>query len=127
MPKEIDAEAVLENCRALLGRIIAKLFYPQKKPPDQAPKTAELISGRRSPSIIAGADGPAPATLPRGSRLSGFLSEDTGSALKAGVKVCQRNLINEVPPLVTEYALNLAREGATPLQRGFQSGLLSRV
>jgi hypothetical protein len=29
------------------------------------------------------------------------LSEDTGSALKAGVKVCQRNLINEVPPLVT--------------------------
>jgi hypothetical protein len=49
-----------------------------------------------------------------------FLSEDIGSMLKGGVKVCQRQLVNEVlRPLVTEFALNLSREGPTPIQRSF--------
>src|SRR6266540_2424505 len=60
-------------------------------------------------------------------RLSAFLSEDIGGALNGGVKVCQRNLINELPPLVTKYVLNLVREDATPLQCGFQSSPLSRI
>jgi hypothetical protein len=76
---------------------------------------------------------PRPQTLDRGSRrvldrLSAFLSEDIGSALKGGVKVCQRQLVNEVLGLlVMEFALNFGRKGATPIQRGFQSGLLSRI
>src|SRR6266446_6478271 len=57
-----------------------------------------------------------------------FLSEDIGSLLKGGAKVCQQQLVNEVlAPLVTEFALNLGREVATPLQRGFNAGLLDRV
>src|SRR5262245_18030679 len=48
-----------------------------------------------------------------------FLSEDIGSALKGGVKVCQRQLVNEALVFVTELALNLGREGATPVHRGF--------
>jgi hypothetical protein len=60
-------------------------------------------------------------------RLSAFLSEDIGSALKGDGKLCQRNLINELPPLLTEYAINLVREDATPLQRGFQCCPLSRT
>ncbi len=49
-------------------------------------------------------------------RRSAFLSEDIGSVLKGGVKVCQRQLVNEVlGPLVTEFARNLGREGATPI------------
>jgi hypothetical protein len=60
-------------------------------------------------------------------RLSAFLSEDIGGALNGGVKVCQRNPINEVRALVTEYALNLVREDATPLQCGFQSSPLSLI
>ncbi len=52
-------------------------------------------------------------------RLSTFLSEDIGSALKRGVKVCQRKFVNEVfGRLITQFALNLAREYATPIQRG---------
>jgi hypothetical protein len=50
-----------------------------------------------------------------------LLSEDIGCTLKGGVKVCQRQLVNEVLGLpVTEFALNLAREGATPIQRPFR-------
>ena len=61
-------------------------------------------------------------------RLSPFLSEDIGSALKGGVKVCQRQLVNEVlGPLVAQIALNFGREGATPIQRRFHSGLLGRI
>jgi len=45
-----------------------------------------------------------------------------------GLKVCKQNFVNEVlGPLVTEFALNLAREDATPIQRGFHGGLLNRV
>jgi hypothetical protein len=64
--------------------------------------------------------------LHRGSRLSASLSEGIGSALKGGAKVCQHQ--HEVLRLlVMEFALNFGRKGATPIQRGFQSGLLSRI
>jgi hypothetical protein len=53
-----------------------------------------------------------------------FLSEEIGSLLKGGAKVCQQKLVNEVlAPLVTEFALNLGREGATPIQRAFDGSL----
>src|SRR6516164_3130372 len=55
-------------------------------------------------------------------------AEDIGSALKGGVNVCQRQLVNEVlGPLVTEFVPNFGREGATPIQRGSNAGLLHRV
>jgi hypothetical protein len=61
-------------------------------------------------------------------RLCDFSVEDIGSALKRGVKVCQRKFVNEVfGRLVTQFALNLAREYATPIQRGFHGGLLARI
>jgi hypothetical protein len=57
-----------------------------------------------------------------------LLSEDSGSALKGGLKVGQRQLVNEVHgPLVTEFTLNLGREAATPVRRGFHRGLLDRI
>src|SRR5262249_15135778 len=55
-------------------------------------------------------------------------AEDIGSALKAGVDVCQRQLVNEVfGPLVTKFVSNLGREDATPIQRGSKASLLCRV
>src|SRR6266481_4644697 len=55
-------------------------------------------------------------------------AEDIGSALKGGVNVCQRQLVNEVlGPLVTEFVRNFGREGATPIQRGSNASLLGRV
>jgi hypothetical protein len=61
-------------------------------------------------------------------RLSALLSEGIGSALKGGVKVCQRQLVNEVlVRFITEFAHNLGREAATPIQRGFNARLLGRV
>ena len=51
-----------------------------------------------------------------------LLFEDIGSVLKRGAKVCQRKLVNE--PLmspVMEFVVNLGREGATPIKRGFRS------
>jgi hypothetical protein len=45
--------------------------------------------------------------------------------LKGGAKVCQRQLVNEVLGFhLTEFAVNLARERATLLQRAFHGGLL---
>jgi hypothetical protein len=41
VPKEIDAEAVLENCRALIDRIIAKLS--EEKPSIDVSSLAELM------------------------------------------------------------------------------------
>jgi hypothetical protein len=78
-----------------------------------APRLRTLLhAGSRS-----GADRPTP-----------FLFEDIGSALNGGAKVCQRQLVNEVlGPFVTQFALNLAHEGATPIQRSFDCGLLGRV
>jgi hypothetical protein len=56
------------------------------------------------------------------------LSEGIGSALKGGAKVCQHQLVNEVLRLlVTEFVINFGRKDATPIQRAFQSGLLSRT
>jgi hypothetical protein len=67
-------------------------------------------------------------TLHSGSRLSAFLSEVIGSALKGGVKVCQRQLVKEmIGLLVTECALDSAHQGATPNQRALQGGFLVRI
>jgi hypothetical protein len=61
-------------------------------------------------------------------RPSAFLSEDIGSVLKGGAKVCQRQLVNEVlGPLVTEFARDSGRDVATPIQRGFNASLVGRV
>jgi hypothetical protein len=61
-------------------------------------------------------------------RPSAFLSEDIGSVLNEGAKVCQRQLVNEMlGPLLTEFARNLSGESATPIQRGFKPSLLGRV
>src|SRR5215470_19179134 len=55
-------------------------------------------------------------------------AEDISSALKGGVNVCQRQLVNEVfGPLGTEFVRNFGREGATPIQRGSNASLLRRV
>ncbi len=55
-------------------------------------------------------------------------AEDIGSALKGGVNVCQRQLVNEVLGfLVTEFVRNFGREGATPIQRGPNASLFGRV
>jgi hypothetical protein len=59
-------------------------------------------------------------------RQSPFLSEDIGSALKGGKKLCQRRLVTE-PLLVTKLALNLSCKVATFIQRGFESGLFGRI
>jgi hypothetical protein len=61
-------------------------------------------------------------TGPTNALPSCFLSEDIGSALKAGLNVCQRQLVNEMLGLlVTEFVRNFGREGATPNQRGFNA------
>jgi len=55
-------------------------------------------------------------------------AEDIGSALKGGVNVCQRQLVDEVlGPLVTEFVRNFGRQGATPIQRGPNASPLGRV
>src|SRR5262245_41479839 len=55
-------------------------------------------------------------------------AEDIGSALKRGVNVCQRRLVNEVLwPLVTEFVRNFGREGATSIQLGPNASLFGCV
>jgi hypothetical protein len=47
-----------------------------------------------------------------------LLFEDPGSALKGGVKVCKRPLVNEVLGLLlTEFFPDPTHKGATPIQR----------
>jgi hypothetical protein len=61
-------------------------------------------------------------------RLSAFLSQDIGGVLKGGVKLRQRNLINQVSgSLATEFPDNLLREGATPVQRACRAGPFKRI
>jgi hypothetical protein len=71
------------------------------------------------------------ATSSPPSRSAGALlhpAEDIGSALKGGVNVCQRQLVNEVfGPLVTKFVRNFGREDATPYQRGSNGSLLGRI
>jgi len=56
------------------------------------------------------------------------MTEDIGSALKRGVNVCQRQLVDEVlGPLVTEFVPNFGREGATPIQRDSNVSRFGRV
>src|SRR5215813_5896814 len=66
------------------------------------------------------------ATAPRLRAL--HRAEHIGSALKRGVNVCQRQLVNEMlGPLVTEFVRNFGREGATPIQLGPNASLFGRV
>src|SRR5215471_15677061 len=90
----------------------------------------ESVGGRSPPSILI--DGAARADPLReqvcSRPTSAFLSEDIGSVLKGGVKGCQRQLVNEVLlSLVTEFARNLGRNAATPIQRSFDASPLGRV
>src|ERR1700758_3441094 len=62
---------------------------------------------------------PVPLTAPRLQALCCFLFEDPGSALKGGVKVCKRPLVNEVLGLhLTEFFPDPTHKGATPIQHG---------
>ena len=55
-------------------------------------------------------------------------AEDIGSALKGGVNVCQRQLVNEMlGRLVTQFVRNFGREDATPYQRGSNASFLGRI
>jgi hypothetical protein len=59
---------------------------------------------------------------------TGCVFKEPSSVLKGGEQGCQRQLVNEVlGTLVTEFALNFAREGATPTQPGFNASLLGRI
>src|SRR5260370_2034832 len=78
------------------------------------------VGGRSSPSILT--DGAAPANPPPReqmcSRLTlALLSNDIGTLLKGGAKVCQQQPVNEVlAPLAPQIALNLAHQRPPPLQ-----------
>src|SRR2546421_121533 len=81
-----------------------------------APATAWGNEDRR-PQLSAALTAPRLRTLHR--------AEDIGSALKGGVNVCHRHLVNEVlGPFVTEFVRNLGCEGATPIQLGSNASLL---
>jgi hypothetical protein len=156
MTKEIGTEAVLENCRALINQIDAGLsaeepfinvssaaellFYLefaasalQRDATNSGPHPRwRGIKTKIRHQLSVALTAPRLRTLHGGSRsrmdwLSRFLFEDVGSPLNGGAKVCQQQLVNEVLGPVTQFALNLAREGATPIQRGLQSGFLSRI
>jgi hypothetical protein len=87
----------------------------------KGPCHARESAGRRKSSQLS-----VPLTTPR---LRAFYrAKDIGSALKGGVNVCQRQLVNEVlGRLGTEFIRDLGREGATPNQRGSNASLLRRV
>ena len=53
--------------------------------------------------------------------------KDPGSVLEGGVKLCQRQLVEVLRPLVTEFVRNFGREDATPHQRGSNGSLLGRI
>src|SRR6516225_9292801 len=74
----------------------------------KGPCHARESVGRRKSSQLS-----VPLTTPRLRAL--HRGKDIGSALKGGVNLCQRQLVNEVlGPLGTEFIRNLGREGATP-------------
>jgi len=108
--KDIEAEATLENCRALINQITVGLSA--EKPFVDFLSAAEVLlyldfacsalkksalhpREQKITTLTVALTAPRLRTLHRGSRcvvnrLSPFLSEDIGSALKGGVKVCQR-------------------------------------
>jgi hypothetical protein len=54
--------------------------------------------------------------------------EDTDSVLKRSAKICQRCFVKQMlGPFVTEFALDLAGQHATPVQRGCHSRFLDRI
>jgi hypothetical protein len=62
-------------------------------------------------------------------RLLGWWFDNTPTPHNSGAsKADSDNLSTKCSgPLVTEFALNLGREGATPIQPGFNAGLLGRI
>src|SRR5438034_6730900 len=74
--------------------------------------SVRFCSGRRFQLAAA-------LTAPLLQALRCFLFEDPGSALKGGVKVCKRPLVNEVLGLLlTEFFPDPTHKGATPIQHG---------
>src|SRR5438874_1240893 len=74
----------------------------------------------RRPQLSAALTGARLRTLHR--------AEDIGSALKGGVNVCHRHLVNEVlGPFVTKFVRNFGCEGATPIQLGSNASLLGTI
>jgi hypothetical protein len=94
--------------------------------PDHGPRRERSIGDEDRPQLSLTV--PRLRNLNRGfavNRRSTLLPEEISSNLKGDPKVCQRQLVNEVfGPLVTQFALNLGREAATPLQHALYSGLL---
>jgi hypothetical protein len=55
-------------------------------------------------------------------------AKNIGSALKAGVDICQRQRVNKVLGfLVTEFVCDFGGKDATPIQLGFHRGLLDHT
>src|SRR4051794_9108175 len=54
--------------------------------------------------------------------------KDIDSVLKRSAKVGQQRFVKQMlGPFLTEFALNLTREGATPIQGGFHGALLPHI
>src|SRR6266403_4535798 len=54
--------------------------------------------------------------------------EDINSVLKRSAKVGQQRFVKQMlGPFLTEFALNLTREGTTPIQGGFHGALLPHI
>src|SRR5262249_23042564 len=87
---------------------------------DSMSKPAKAWVRQKSPQLSPALTAPRLRALHR--------AEDIGSVLKGGVKVCQRQLVNELLGLlVTEFVRNFGREDATPYQRGSNCSLLGRM
>jgi hypothetical protein len=94
--------------------------WRHRRSKDNCSRLPPEIKRLQSPRLSAALTAPRLRALHR--------AKDIGSALKGAVNAFQRQLVNEVlGPLVTEFALNLGREGATPIQPGFNAGLLGRI
>jgi hypothetical protein len=86
------------------------------------PRLAALVNQLETPAQGSGEEISRPEPPSRSAGALLHPAEDIGSALKGGVNVCQRQLVNEVfGPLVTKFVRNFGREGATPIQRGSQA------
>ena len=128
------------QCRAVCGKALPQylvgsgasiyLEFAASALKKSAP-ARESVGRRSSPSLsltVPHRANPSPREQVCSRPTLGFLSDDIGSMLKGGVEVWQRQLVNEGPCLLLRSsALNLGREVATPIQRGFNASPLGRV